>query len=120
MFRQNQTIMKRFLGNRLTKISFICFNLLLLSQISFAQISGTWSQSGSGGEWQAQAGSVYRGLLNNTKVTITGAETMICSVAYSNGAGFNNPSLRLRTLSGTKDNFTFGFLQYKNHSFVHR
>ncbi|WP_186826915.1 DUF11 domain-containing protein, partial [Seonamhaeicola algicola] len=72
-----------------------------------------WSQSGPGGEWQAQAGSVYVRLVSIDNITQIQTETMGCAGAYSDTSVDNNPSLRLTAnvnASGVIDgNLQFAF-----------
>jgi len=72
-----------------------------------AQITGTWSQSGPGNEWQAQAGSVYVRVISTSNVSDISAQTMGCAGAYSDAAVGSNPSFRFQANSGTTIEFGY-------------
>jgi len=63
----------------------LLFTIIFLSSMTAAQaqITGTWSQSGPGNEWQAQAGSVYVRVISTSNVSDISAQTMGCAGAYS-------------------------------------
>jgi len=91
------------------KIMFFMLFALISCLSLQAQITGAWSQSGPGGEWQAQAGSVYVRVVSTSNVTNLSAQTMGCAGAYSDVAVDNNPSLRFTANTPTTGNIVIGY-----------
>uniref|UniRef100_UPI00232D2F4B beta strand repeat-containing protein n=2 Tax=Olleya namhaensis TaxID=1144750 RepID=UPI00232D2F4B len=84
------------------KLLFAFIFLLSSITVSYAQITGAWSQNGPGGTWQAQADAIYVRIISTNNVVINGPDTLGCSGAYSDAGVNNNASLNfLFDIDGT-------------------